>query len=220
VKHHYFEILSLRNIGSICCCAAACVLLLAGVAGAVEPVKVYDITQTIERAIEVHLRIKLSQDEIKAAEATKKLQQSNFYPTFSASYQYIRANENVTVPFVGVISPANQYTFITSFKQPLFAGFSILNQYEIAALGLDVAKISEKLVRQDVIFEANNIYFSLLKAQKLLTVAEDTVKQIEAQSEVAKNFYQVGMTPLNDLLQAQVAPVSYTHLTLSTIYSV
>jgi len=35
-------------------------------------------------------------------------------------------------------------------------------------------------------------------------VAEDTVKQITAQKDVAENMYQVGMSPLNDLLQSQV----------------
>jgi outer membrane protein len=35
-------------------------------------------------------------------------------------------------------------------------------------------------------------------------VARDTVRQIAAQKEVAENMYQVGMSPLNDLLQSQV----------------
>jgi outer membrane protein len=37
-----------------------------------------------------------------------------------------------------------------------------------------------------------------------MAVAEDTVKQVNAQKEVAENMYQVGMSPLNDLLQSQV----------------
>ena len=204
MKHHHFGILNPKNIRSVCLCAAACVLLLADLAGASGPVKLYDLTQTIERAIEVHLRIKLSQDEIMAAEAAEKLQKTNFFPTFSASYQYKRNDDAGIAPIIGVITSKNEYAFITSVRQPIFTGFSNLNRYEIAALGLDVAKINEKLVRQNIVFEANNIYFSLLKAQKLLTVAEDTVKQIESQTDVARNFYQVGMTPLNDLLQAQV----------------
>ncbi|MEW6671942.1 MAG: TolC family protein [Thermodesulfobacteriota bacterium] len=173
-------------------------------AGAGEPAGGYDLTRTIERAIEVHLRIKLSQNEIQAAEAAKQSQRTNFYPTFSAAYQYKRNDDAGTSPIIGIITSENEYAFVTSVKQPLFTGFSILNRYELAELGLDVAKINERLVRQNIILEANTIYFSLLRAQKLLAVAEDTVKQIEAQTEVAQNFYQVGMTPLNDLLQAQV----------------
>jgi outer membrane protein len=83
-------------------------------------------------------------------------------------------------------------------------GFALVNQYEIASLGLDLAEVNQKLTRQDIILDAKNAYFSILKAQKLMDVAEETVKQIAAQKDVAENFYEVGMSPLNDLLQAQV----------------
>jgi outer membrane protein TolC len=204
MMHRHFGVLTPRNIRSICHYAVAFVLISSGLARAGEPTRVYDLSQTIERAIDVHLRIKLSQDEIKAAESVKKSEKTNFYPTFSAAYRYTRNDDKATVPFLGVLTPENEFAFIGSVRQPIFSGFSILSRYEIAGLGLNIAEINEKLVRQNIIFESNNVYFSLLKAQKLLAVAEDTVKQIEAQTEVARNFYQVGMTPLNDLLQAQV----------------
>jgi len=59
-------------------------------------------------------------------------------------------------------------------------------------------------MHQDIILEAKTVYFTLLKTQKLRKIAEETVVQIDAQKNVAENFYQVGMSPLNDLLQAQV----------------
>jgi outer membrane protein TolC len=56
----------------------------------------------------------------------------------------------------------------------------------------------------EVIFQIKQAYFNVLKAEKLLDVARNTVTVLEAQEEVARNFYEVGMTPLNDLLQVQV----------------
>jgi len=67
-----------------------------------------------------------------------------------------------------------------------------------------MSEVQEKLVRQNVLLKVKQVYFSLLRFQKLLLVAQKTVEQIEAQKDVAENFYQVGMTPMNDLLQAQV----------------
>jgi outer membrane protein len=69
---------------------------------------------------------------------------------------------------------------------------------------VDVAEYLEKITRQDVILDAKNAYYSVLKTQKLVDVARDTVRQITAQKEVAQNMYEVGMSPLNDLLQTQV----------------
>jgi hypothetical protein len=64
--------------------------------------------------------------------------------------------------------------------------------------------VSSKLTRQDVILDSKNAYFSVLKNQKLLEVAHQTVTSINSQKEVSENFYKVGLSPLNDLLQSQV----------------
>jgi len=172
----------------------------------------FNLTQTIETALEANLGLKQSKEEVNAALATKKARTTNFFPTLSASYGYIRRDQETRQSLQGqqgqqtnvIINPEDEYNFITSFSQPIFTGFALINQYKIASMGLDVAEISEKLTRQDIILDAKNAYFSILKSQKLMAVAEDTVKQVTAQKEVAENMYQVGMSPLNDLLQSQV----------------
>ncbi len=163
-----------------------------------EPAEILTLKQTIDNAIKANLGLQASREEIKATEATKKAQRTNFFPTLSATYRHDRNDgENFLIP-------EERYTFVASFTQPIFTGVSLLRQYNIAGLSLDAAKIEERLVRQDIIFEAKNIYFELLRTQKLLNIAKETITQISSQKEVAENYYKVGMTPLNDLLQAQV----------------
>jgi outer membrane protein TolC len=166
-----------------------------------------NLGQTIEAAIKANLELQRSKDEIEAATAVKKTRTTEFLPTFNTTYGYIHRDEPSTLsigPVEYVANPQDEYNFVTSFTQPIFTGFALLNQYKIASLGLDVAEFREKITRQDVILDAKNAYFSVLKTQKLMNVAEDTVRQITAQKEVAENMYQVGMSPLNDLLQSQV----------------
>ena len=172
-----------------------------------------NLKQTIEAALEVNLELQQSKDEVKAAEANKNARRSEFLPTLNARYFYLKRDNPTTQtlfdPGTGqmgdfLINPEDEYNFVTSFRQPVFTGFALINQYKIASLGLDVAEISERLTRQNIILDAKNAYYSILRAQKLTAVAEDTVKQIAAQKDVAENMYQVGMSPLNDLLQSQV----------------
>jgi outer membrane protein TolC len=171
-----------------------------------------NLTQTIEAAIKANLRLQQSRDEVEAAQATKKARTTEFLPSLSTTYSYLRRNEPTIqalgVPGQGVqdvvINPEDEYNFVTSFSQPIFTGFALFNQYKIASLGLDVAEFLEKITRQDVILDAKNAYYSVLKTQKLVDVARDTVRQIAAQKEVTQNMYKVGMSPLNDLLQSQV----------------
>ena len=171
------------------------------------PLSLKDI---IETALDANLGIRNTRQETLAALAKQKEIRTQFFPTFNATYQYTK-NENETGFYLPppidtdvVITPEEEYTFVASVTQPIFSGFSIINQYRIAEMGLNLAKTNEKLVKQDVIFEATQAYFSILKAQKLLTVALETVTQINAQKEVVNNFYKVGMSPLNDLLEAEV----------------
>ncbi|MDH3957451.1 MAG: TolC family protein, partial [Desulfobacteraceae bacterium] len=168
-----------------------------------EPVENFTLKQTIESAVKANLGLKSSKEETAAAMAVKKAKRTQFFPTFSASYGYNRFDASTATSGITAV-PKEEYSFVTSFSQPIFAGFSLLRQYDIAKLGLDRAQVREQLKRQDIILDAKNAYFQLLQKQKLHDIAQKTVVQIMAQKEVADNFYQVGMTPLNDLLQAQV----------------
>ena len=168
-----------------------------------KPVEILTLKQTIENAIEANIGLKSSQEGTKAAQATQKERKTLFLPTFNATYKYNRDDEAYNVGGYE-FGAKREYSFITTVTQPIFTGFANLNQYQIASLGLDVAEINEKLVRQDIIYNAKKIYFSMLEAQTLFDVAHQTVTQLQAHTEVARNYYQVGMTPLNDFLQAQV----------------
>ena len=173
--------------------------------------KALSLKETIDKALEANLGLKRSQEEVMAAQEIKKSRITQFLPTLSSSYDYLHRNKALTQELTGlagvdfVVRPDDEYTFVTSFTQPVFRGFSLINQYKIADLGLDAAEFGEKVVRQDVILDAKNAFYSVLKTQKLLGVAEQRVTQIAAQKDVAENFFEVGMSPLNDLLQAQAS---------------
>ena len=167
------------------------------------------LSDALNIALDANLGIKRSLEEINAAEALRHQSMTRFLPTLGSSYNAIYRNEERTSPslITGrpiVSSPQDQYTFTTSFTQPIFTGFNILTEYQLNELGLDRAEVSAKLTRQDVILDTKNAFFSVLKNQKLLDVAQQTVTSIAAQKEVSENFYKVGLSPLNDLLQSQV----------------
>ena len=189
-----------------------CLLLLPGFVSAEADGETLNLRQTIEAALEANLELQRSKDEIDVATANKNAATTEFFPTLNARYGYIRRDQPTTQALGTqggqivdvVVNPEDEYNFVTSFSQPIFTGFALYNRYKIADLGLDIAEFSEKLTRQNVILDAKNAYYLVLKAQKLMDVADDTVKQIAAQKDVAENMYQVGMSPLNDLLQSQV----------------
>ncbi len=158
------------------------------------------LEQIVQIALEANLDIKAAGKETAAAAFAKKSSRANYYPTLNTTYQY-RYNEEK----IELFGPGKEeYSFVFSATQPLFSGFAITNQYKMAELSLDMARANKKLVRQDVVLDATRAYFEILKAEKLLSVSKETVQQVSAQTNVVKNFYDVGMSPLNDLLESQV----------------
>ncbi|MCU0584666.1 MAG: TolC family protein [Desulfobacterales bacterium] len=173
---------------------------------AVPPLSLPD---AVELALTANLGIKRSLEEINAAEALRNASRTGYLPSLGTSYTYLHRNDERTTrsPVTGqatIALPQDQYTWNTSLRQPIFTGFKLLNEYRLSELGLDRAEVEAKLTRQDVILDAKNAYYSVLKSLKLLDVAEQQVTSIAAQRDVAENFYKVGLSPLNDLLQAQV----------------
>jgi outer membrane protein TolC len=58
--------------------------------------------------------------------------------------------------------------------------------------------------KRDLVLQVRVGYFTILRAEKFLDVAQQQVKQFEAQLEVTKAFFEVGIVPKNDVLLAEV----------------
>lgn len=161
------------------------------------------LQETIAVALDANIGMKLSKAESTAKESLRKASKAAFFPTFSMNYKY--TYHDAERQSLGLLTqPKDEYQFSTSVTQPIFSGFAILNQYKLAELGLGAARIGETIERQRIIFDAQQAYFSVLRARKLVSVAEDAVASLQANLEVAKNFHDVGMIPYNDLLKAEV----------------
>lgn len=182
---------------------AALLALLPLDLGAAEP-QALDLAQTIDLAIQVNTGVQAAKEGVQAAKQNLNAQRAAFLPVLGASYAYEENDEEIRTAGRVITQPKEVHTLLGKATQPLFTGFALLNNYRIAGLNLTVAEVQEKVSRQDVILAAKQGYFNLLKTQKLAEVADQTVVQIEAQKEVARNFYEVGMTARNDLLQAEV----------------
>lgn len=167
---------------------------------------VLDLDQTLSLAISKNLDLLQAREKTEGARATEKKVKTELYPTFSTAYQYQRNDEKKysSIASLGVVQPLDQYAFSASVTQPVFAGFGLVTQHQIARLGISAAELNEQMVRMDIVYHAKNLYFSLLKAEKMAFIAQEAVDLITEFVKVADNFHQVGMTPLNDLLKAKV----------------
>lgn len=78
-------------------------------------------------------------------------------------------------------------------------------RYQRAKLGTEVAKWETGASRDEIFLQVAQLYFQVLKSEKLVTVAEQEVAQLQEHLKIAQDLYQFGLVNYNDVLQAQVA---------------
>jgi len=170
------------------------------------------LQQSIDLALRQSVLVQSAQEGVKGAEAQKQEAFTGFLPKFSTYYSYSRLNVDPslteTIPGVGpvtlVTGTKDNYSWAVEVKQPIFAGGGILANYEAGSLGHEIAALDETAVVQDIIQDVRVAYFNILKAEKSLDVARQSVEQLESHRSMAQDFFDVGIIPKNDLLRAEV----------------
>jgi outer membrane protein len=187
-------------------------VFFAGVALAQESQKPLTLEESIRIALDRNLKLHSSMEGVAGAEFRRKAAMTDFFSRWTGQYGYTFYNNPVTVgyspitvPGVGVINTDREiFSLGTTVSQPLFAGGSILSNYRLEKLGVDVSKTDVETVKRDIVLQVKEGYFNILRAEKFLEVAQQTVKQFTAQLEVTKAFFEVGIVAKNDVLQAEV----------------
>jgi outer membrane protein len=170
--------------------------------------KVFTLNESIETALKQSVLIRAAQEGVLGAEAQKKEAFTGFLPKLNTSYGYTWLNREpyMQIPPTPPIRVGTQdnYTWAVEAKQPLFAGGGIMANYEASKIGHDISRMDEAVAIQDIIQEVKVSFFNILKAEKLLGVARQSLEQLQAHRHVAQNFFDVGLIPRNELLQSEV----------------
>jgi outer membrane protein len=176
-----------------------------------EPQKPLTLEESIKIAMERSLTLHSAVVGIVGSEYRRKEAITNFLPWWTGQYSYTQYSTPVTIgavqaaiPGAGVGTNRDVYNLNTTINQPLFTGGFNLATYRSAKIGVDLSKETLETAKRDLVLQVRVGYFSILRAEKFLDVAQQQVKQFEAQLEVTKAFFEVGIVPKNDVLLAEV----------------
>ncbi len=191
------------------------------------------LNQAIEQALSYSPNLAGAREDLEAATSRRKETITGFLPTLSTDYNYYRTQDLTRIRtrygdlYTGSL---NTYQWSTSVSQPIFTGFKLSSTYKLADLGVDFSELQVFLTRLDVAYSAKKAFFEYLKAQKSLDVANQQVVQLTSHLQTARDFFDVGILPTNDVLKVEVElaeaqqqlvqadnSVSVTRATLNTL---
>ncbi|HUL20071.1 MAG TPA: TolC family protein [Thermodesulfobacteriota bacterium] len=191
-------------------------VVFTGVVQAQESQAPLTLEESIKIAMQRSLTLNIAALGVAGSEFRRKEAITSFLPTWIGDYNWTRTNQPVLLgvsqgTLAGatgsgtLASPAKDiYSFHTSLNQPIFTGGKNLANYRFAKLGVDLSKTGVETAKLDLVEQVRVGYFNVLRAQKFVAVAEQQVKNFEAQLGVTKAFFDVGIVPKNDVLQAEV----------------
>lgn len=165
------------------------------------------LEESIKIALEKNLKVHSALEGVAGSEFRRKAAETDFFPKWRGEYFYSHLNEEAKSSSSGrtaSIGTRDNYTFNSILEQPLFSGGSIRANYRLEKLGVDVSRTDVETAKRDIVLQVREGYFSILRAERFLDVANQTVKQFAAQLEVTKAFFDVGIVAKNDVLQAEV----------------
>jgi len=188
-----------------------CFLLLGGSGWAQDSIEPITLEESIKVILERSLQLHSAIVGVQGSEFRRKEAIISFLPLWTGQYGYTRYSYPAFVGNFGggisgltATSTPEVYNFNTTVSQPLFTGGANLANYYLAKMGVDLSKVNVETARRDLVLQARVGYFSIIRAEKFSIVAEQQVKQFEAQLAVTNAFFEVGIVPKNDVLQAEV----------------
>ena len=134
-----------------------------------------------------------------------------FLPTASTSYQATRYNDMTQTgrenarQFNGLpMEGRTQYVWQAQVEQAIFTGNRNRTNYLLSQLGVTAADIQRTQAKEDLLLQVKQAYYQILATEKALDVARTTVVNLQSHLNVAHNFFEVGMVPKNQVLEAEV----------------
>lgn len=175
-------------------------------AGPTYPQAKKTLAECITIAVEQHPSLKAATASVEAGKQRVRQAVSNYLPQLSADYNPIRKKVNpAAAGIVGVTSKTfNLHTAQGTLTQVLFDFGQNLNSIRSAQAAEQSLQADRTTQREVVVLNVKQAYFNVLATRRLLTVADETVRQNEKHLEQAQGRFNVGLAPKFDVTQAQV----------------
>lgn len=167
----------------------------------------YDMEKSAQRGLDANPQMQSVRASASGAEEARRQALANFGPVGTVSYSVNRYDGQINTgtspyyPRSGYWQNINQLQLQAT--QPLFTGFNLLSSYQKAALTKDQAKANIRYSEITLVKSVQKAFLGLLQARSNVRSNKDSVARLESQYKVAQAYYDVGLKPRLDVLQAE-----------------
>ncbi|MHC1701693.1 MAG: TolC family protein [Humidesulfovibrio sp.] len=163
-----------------------------------------DLKQSVERGLVANPTIVGARAQLQGSDYMVNSSMADFFPTATASYGFSRYGEQPKT--ISGLDSGDQTTWTgrLNIHQPVFVGFKLLNTHQKARLTKEQNDANLTQAELALISTIQTNFLGHLKAKMDVKSAQDAVERLKSQLKVTQAFFDVGLKPKLDVLQAEV----------------
>lgn len=163
--------------------------------------------QAMEEAVRSRPEMIKSEEDLAAARARVKAEESGYYPTLSANgdYTWARGTSEMGM-YRGDIQ--NSWNAGVSLSIPLFEGGLTKGKVGEARANVRALEAQGQTLRQAILMELSQAYADIDSATARISVMELSIKKARENLELAQGRYEAGIGPYIEVTDAQVASIN------------
>lgn len=171
--------------------------------GDAAPAGALDMAAAVARALERNPSLGAHEAQSRASEEGRKSARGAFGPKLGMSYSAVK-QERKTSPRSVRPPELGSYSWGVEVSQPVFQGFRLLNSYQKAALQADSDKAALRRAELAMTEQVQTEFLAYLRAEENVRSERDSLARLRDQLRITRAFYEVGLRPRLDVLQAEV----------------
>jgi outer membrane protein TolC len=173
-----------------------------------------DMEKAIDLAISSDEQLLASKEDLRASQGEIITSRSMFLPEFSLSSRFTKLSDAPVAHIPAGIFGEDEMTFpmgtqedfelsITA-SQPLFTGGKIWQGYKISKAKENIATEEIRRIENQLVYDVRSAYIDLLLTERLIEVTEESLNRARDHYQVAKDRYDVGLSPRFEMLRTEV----------------
>lgn len=164
------------------------------------------MSDAVEHALRFNPGLGAQEAESRSSEEGRKSARGAFGPRLGVSYSATKTeSKRDPSATMGTKNPKmGVYSWGIEVTQPIFQGFRLLSTYQKAALQADSDKASLRKAELDMTEQVQTAFLEYLKAGENTRSMRDSLTRLRAQLRIAQAYFEVGLSPRLDVLQAEV----------------
>lgn len=164
------------------------------------------MSDAVEHALRFNPGLGAQEAESRSSEEWRKSARGAFGPRLGVSYSATKTeSKRDPSATMGTKNPKmGVYSWGVEVTQPIFQGFRLLSTYQKAALQADSDKASLRKAELDMTEQVQTAFLEYLKAGENTRSMRDSLTRLREQLRIAQAYFEVGLSPRLDVLQAEV----------------